>query len=81
MQVIGVVLILGLAAGSYYLWCLWTWTREIKTLRDRLREAAAEATARLEEQRSEWETVHARMRDIHSSLNKYACGRETTWPQ
>lgn len=76
----GVIVIGAICAVTYFAWRIWSQERELKALLDKTRSDSERAHARVQKYCEEMDAINARMRDLHHSLNKTVCGRETTWP-
>lgn len=77
----GALVILGVAVASYLAWRAWVRSRELDALCEQSRKAAAELNDAMRRHRDLQEAVNARLQDLHRSLSKACCGRETVWPE
>lgn len=76
----GVIVIVAICAVTYFAWRIWSQERELKVLLDQTRSDMERVQTRAKKYCEEMDAINARMRDLHHSLNKTVCGRETTWP-
>lgn len=77
---IGVIVIVAICVVTYLAWRIWSQERELKMLLDAARSDMERVQTRAKKYCEEMDAINARMRDLHHSLNKTVCGRETIWP-
>jgi hypothetical protein len=70
-----------LTGGTLLLWCAWNEYQTAKHYREEAEALLSEIENAHVENTVRFRAVNERMQDLHRSLNKTCCGRETTWPE